>query len=151
MKKMSRYAFKRIEILATILIPSLIVCGNSMAVYANPASYSRNKVLENRHACFIILTNESFVNLDGLCGIEDSEESKSIASNLDYSSDSSSINSGLPTSNYRTTKSSKSLGGSVYVKGYFRGGKYVGSYTRSSPSSSGRVSGFGTGRSSSSG
>jgi hypothetical protein len=66
MKKMSRYAFKRIEILATILIPSLMVCGNSMAVYANPASYSRNKVLENRHACFIILTNESFVNLDGL-------------------------------------------------------------------------------------
>ena len=147
---MNRLTFKKIELLA-ILIPSLIVCGNSMAGYANPALDARNKFLENRHACFMVLANKSFTNLDGLCGIEESEESESIVSNLKYSPDSSSVNSGLPTSNYRTSKSSKSSGGSVYVKGYFRGGTYVNSYTRSSPSNSGRVSGFGTGRSSSSG
>ena len=135
-----------------ILILSLIACDTSMAGYANPALDTKNRMLENRHACFIILADKSFLNLDGLCGIEESEESASIASNIDYSSDSSSINSGLPTSNYRTTKSRKSSGGSVYVKGYVNSrGKYVGSYTRSSPSSSGRVSGFGTSRSSSSG
>jgi hypothetical protein len=99
----------------------------------------------------MILADKSFINLDGLCGIEDNEESESLAGNIEYLSDSSSVNSGLPTSNYRSSKYSKSSGGSVYVKGYFRGGTYVNSYTRSSPSSSGRVTGFGTSRSSSSG
>ena len=65
---MNRLTFKKIELLA-ILIPSLIVCGNSMAGYANPALDARNKFLENRHACFMVLANKSFTNLDGLCGI----------------------------------------------------------------------------------
>ena len=135
--------------LAAILVPSLMIYSHSAA--ANPALDARNKFLENRHACFMILADKSFINLEGLCGIEESDESESISSNLTYSSESLSSNSGLPTSNYRTAKYSKSSSGSVYVKGYFRGGTYVNSYTRSSPSSSGRVGGFGTGRSSSSG
>jgi hypothetical protein len=145
---MNSFAFKKIEMFA-ILTLSLIACDTSMAGYANPALDTKNRMLENRHACFIILTDKSFINLDGLCGIKESDESESIASNIDYSSDSS---SGLPTSNYRRSKYSKSSGGSVFVKGYVNSrGKYVGSYTRSSPSSSGRVGGFGTSRSSSSG
>ena len=134
--------------LAAILVPSLMIYSHSAA--ANPALDARNKFLENRHACFMILADKSFINLEGLCGIEESDESESIGSNLAYSSESLSSNSGLPTSNYRTIKYSKSSSGNVNVKGYFRNGTYVSPHTRSSPSSSGRVSGFGTGRSSSS-